>query len=165
MKAFGIFDGGGVKGAALAGCLAAAEDQGIQFVGYGGTSAGSIIATLAAAGYGGREVLQLMKTTLAPLRLLDDDGTRLREAQSCLHRTAELMKSKKGKIRRLIKASSLYGELELLISGNGLYSGERFRHAILALLKDKLGLPENQTDVTFGDFEQCKRPPLKIVAS
>ena len=165
MRAYGIFDGGGVKGAALAGCLAAAEDQGIQFAGYGGTSAGSIIATLAAAGYRGREVLELMKTTFAPLKLLDDDGARLKRAQSCGRRAAELMRSRKWKVLKLKEASSLYEELDLLLSDRGLYSGERFRHALLELLKNKLGLPKNQTDVTFDDFARAKRPPLKIVAS
>jgi NTE family protein len=165
MKAFGIFDGGGVKGAALAGCLAAAEDQGVQFVGYGGTSAGSIVATLAAAGYKGREVLDLMKGDFAPSRLLDDDGTRLKLAQSCQERAAALIKSKKPKWLKLNAAASLYGEVESLLSGKGLYSGKRLRDAMLTLLKSKLGLPENQTDVTFDDFARCGRPPLKIVAS
>ena len=165
MKVFGIFDGGGVKGAALAGCLAAAEDQGVQFVGYGGTSAGSIVATLAAAGYNGREVLDLMKGDFAPLRLLDDDGTRFRKAQSCQERAAALIKAKKWKWQKLSEASSLYGEVEALLSAKGLYSGKRLRDAMLRLLKNKLGLPENQTDVTFDDFARCNRPPLKIVAS
>ena len=165
MKVFGIFDGGGVKGAALAGCLAAAEDQGVQFVGYGGTSAGAIVATLAAAGYTGREVRDLMKSDFAPLQLLDDGGTLLRKAQSCRDRASALIKSTKWKIRKLSEASSLYGEIEALLSEKGLYPGERFREAILRLLKSKLGLPENQTDVTFDDFARCQRPPLKIVAS
>ena len=60
MKAYAIFDGGGVKGAALAGCLQAAEDRGIEFVGYGGTSAGAIIALLACAGFKGRELQKIM---------------------------------------------------------------------------------------------------------
>ena len=34
-----------------------------------------------------------------------------------------------------------------------------------AALISKLNLSENQKDVTFDDFERCKRPPLKIVAS
>lgn len=165
MKAFGIFDGGGVKGAALAGCLAAAEDHGVQFVGYGGTSAGSIVATLAAAGYNGREVLDLMKSDFAPLRLLDDDGTRLRQAQSCRERAAALIQSKKWKLLKLTEASSLYAEVEALLSAKGLYSGKRLKDGMLRLLKSKLGLPENQMDVTFDDFARCKRPPLKIVAS
>ena len=59
MKAYAILDGGGVKGAALAGCLKAAEEQKIQFLGYGGTSAGSIIAFLAAVGYTGEEATKI----------------------------------------------------------------------------------------------------------
>ena len=53
MKAYAIFDGGGALGAALAGCFAAAREQGIEFVGYGGTSAGSIVALLGAVGLDG----------------------------------------------------------------------------------------------------------------
>jgi NTE family protein len=53
---YAILDGGGVKGAALAGCLAAAEDKHIDFIGYGGTSAGSIVALLAAVGYSGEDL-------------------------------------------------------------------------------------------------------------
>lgn len=60
MQAYAILDGGGVKGAALAGCLKAASDFGIEFVGYGGTSAGSIVALLAAVGYTGDELRDLM---------------------------------------------------------------------------------------------------------
>jgi predicted acylesterase/phospholipase RssA len=56
MRAFAILDGGGVKGAALAGALKAAQDRGIEFAGYGGTSAGSIVALLACAGYTGAEL-------------------------------------------------------------------------------------------------------------
>lgn len=51
MKAYAILDGGGVKGAALAGALAAAEHNGIEFAGFGGTSAGAIVALLACVGY------------------------------------------------------------------------------------------------------------------
>jgi NTE family protein len=42
MEAYAIFDGGGVKGAALVGALAAARSKDLEFLGYGGTSAGSI---------------------------------------------------------------------------------------------------------------------------
>ncbi|HXJ44251.1 MAG TPA: patatin-like phospholipase family protein [Bryobacteraceae bacterium] len=165
MRAFGVFDGGGVKGAALAGCLAAASDQGVEFVGYGGTSAGSIVATLAAAGFSGREIWDLMKTDLAPLKLLDDDGSRLRQAKECQTRANALIGSKKGKVRKLIDAWSLYDEVQSLFTKNGLYAGSALRSSLLRLLKDKLALPNNQTDVTFDDFVRCKRPPLKIVAS
>ena len=59
MRAYGILDGG-VKGAALAGCLAAGEEQGVQFLGFGGTSAGSIVATLASVGYNGKGLGELL---------------------------------------------------------------------------------------------------------
>lgn len=79
MKAYGVFDGGGIKGAALAGALAAAEDQGIKFTGFGGTSAGSMVAFLAAVGYSGKELGEaLISQDLNDL--LDDGGDVLREA-------------------------------------------------------------------------------------
>ena len=77
MRAYAVFDGGGVKGAALAGCLAAAQNIGIEFVGYGGTSAGSIVALLAAVGYSGKELRDVLVET--PLTdLLDDRGEALK---------------------------------------------------------------------------------------
>jgi NTE family protein len=77
MKAYGIFDGGGVKGAALAGCLAAAQDQGTQFVGSGGASAGSIVALLAAVGYTGRDLQDIMVKQIDFSEMLEDGGRRL----------------------------------------------------------------------------------------
>src|SRR5271165_4951747 len=77
MKAYAILDGGGVKGAALAGCLKAAEELGIEFAGYGGTSAGSIVALLAAVGYTGDELLHMLVDELDFTCLLDDGGQRL----------------------------------------------------------------------------------------
>ncbi|MEZ8541621.1 patatin-like phospholipase family protein [Vibrio splendidus] len=61
MDAYAVLKGGGVKGAAFAGGLAAAEEHGINFAGYGGASAGSIVAFLAALGYSGNELLEIMQ--------------------------------------------------------------------------------------------------------
>lgn len=46
----GVFEGGGVKGAALAGAYAEAYRRGVRFSRVAGTSAGSIVAALVAAG-------------------------------------------------------------------------------------------------------------------
>ncbi len=81
MRAFAVFDGGGVKGAALAGCLAAAQQQNIEFVGYGGTSAGALVATLASAGYSGEEIFGLLKKDFHLRTFLDDGGPRFDEAK------------------------------------------------------------------------------------
>jgi NTE family protein len=51
MEAFGIFEGGGAKGLAHIGALKATEEAGVEFIGVAGTSAGSIVASLVAAGY------------------------------------------------------------------------------------------------------------------
>ena len=52
-RADAVFEGGGVKGIAFAGAIAAAErDAGVrEWVNVAGTSAGSIVAALLVAGY------------------------------------------------------------------------------------------------------------------
>jgi NTE family protein len=52
-----------VKGAALAGSLRAATQRGITFVGFGGTSAGSVVALLAAIGTPVDEIQDLVLET------------------------------------------------------------------------------------------------------
>lgn len=61
VDAYGIFQGGGAKGYAHIGALKAAEGRGIRFIRIAGTSAGAIIATLAAAGYAADELLDPTK--------------------------------------------------------------------------------------------------------
>ena len=81
MKAYAILDGGGVKGAALAGCLKAAEDLKVEFKGYGGTSAGAIVALLASIGFTGEELREVMTEELKFSDLLDDKGVVLNQAK------------------------------------------------------------------------------------
>lgn len=50
-KAFVAFSGGGAKGIVHVGALKALEEREVQAVGLAGTSAGAIVATLAAAGF------------------------------------------------------------------------------------------------------------------
>ncbi|PFP31252.1 hypothetical protein COJ96_01010 [Bacillus sp. AFS073361] len=56
----GVFSGGGIKGFALIGACAEIEDKGLRFVRLAGTSAGSIVAALIAAGYTSKEIFQLV---------------------------------------------------------------------------------------------------------
>jgi NTE family protein len=55
-----VFEGGGVKGSALVGAIAATEELGYQFENIAGTSAGAIVGALLAAGYSSREIKALM---------------------------------------------------------------------------------------------------------
>jgi NTE family protein len=55
-QAFGIFEGGGGKGLAHVGALRCALDNGIEFIGVAGASAGAIVSSLVACGYQPREL-------------------------------------------------------------------------------------------------------------
>lgn len=61
MDAYGIFQGGGAKGYAHVGALKAAEDRSIRLVRFAGSSAGAIVAALAAAGYTADDLLDPSK--------------------------------------------------------------------------------------------------------
>jgi len=52
----GVFEGGGVRGIALAGAAAATLDAGYRFDRVVGTSAGALVGSLVAAGYSAREL-------------------------------------------------------------------------------------------------------------
>lgn len=56
-----VFEGGGVKGIALAGAVQAAEQRGIRFNRVAGTSSGAIVASLVAAGYTAAEMKRLIE--------------------------------------------------------------------------------------------------------
>lgn len=63
---WGVFDGGGVRGAAHAGAFKAAKESGMNFERLAGTSAGSIVAALIAAGGTPEHISNLlMETDLA----------------------------------------------------------------------------------------------------
>lgn len=84
-KAYAILAGGGVKGAALAGCLAHAKRLGIEFVGYGGSSAGALVATLAAIGNRPDQLHRiLVDRPFVDLVSPDDAGARLRQLSGLL---------------------------------------------------------------------------------
>ncbi|MBM4762262.1 patatin-like phospholipase family protein [Bacillus sp. B15-48] len=52
----GVFSGGGIKGFALIGAYKAVEERGFRFKRVAGTSAGSLVAALIAAGYTSKEI-------------------------------------------------------------------------------------------------------------
>nr|WP_263325753.1 patatin-like phospholipase family protein [Neobacillus sp. Marseille-Q6967] len=60
MKIDGVFSGGGIKGFALVGAYQEIEKRGFQFERVAGTSAGSIVAALIAAGYRSHEIDNLL---------------------------------------------------------------------------------------------------------
>lgn len=63
MEINAVFEGGGVKGVALAGAVEAAEHAGRTFGRVAGTSSGAIIASMLAAGYDGEAMSRIIKAT------------------------------------------------------------------------------------------------------
>ncbi len=155
IKAYGIFDGGGVRGAALAGCLAVAQSKGIEFLGYGGTSAGSIIALLACVGYSGLELKNIMIDELKFSELLDDGGKDLTALQG-------LQASKNFAFFWQIFLNR--SRITKIIKNLGLYNADKLRDFLYALVKRKVPSLTSK-DFTFKDLQSANLPLLKIVAS
>ncbi len=63
MEVHAVFEGGGVKGISLAGAVRAAERYGVKFRRVAGTSSGSIVAALIAAGYTAVEMKAIIEAT------------------------------------------------------------------------------------------------------
>jgi NTE family protein len=159
MKAYAILDGGGVKGAALAGCLKAAEEQGVEFLGYGGTSAGSIIAYLAVLGYSGEDLRRVMTKQIQFKQFLDDAGVSL-DRLKCL--------PEKLKGRRWSTLWVLWKHRDLihkLVRDFGLYNAKQLQKFLLEMAINKIPALKGQSDISFNDLLKNGRPPLKIVVS
>jgi NTE family protein len=159
MQAYAVMDGGGIKGTALAGCLHAADQSGIEFIGFGGTSAGSIVALLACVGYSGQELSNLMTTEL-----------KLSELLKSVKAPLSLLKQLPGDLGGL-NFWNVYPTLwkyqatcSALKKDLGLSGCEEFEDALLQLVRKKLGnaIPE---DFTFSRLVSEGLRPLKVVAS
>ena len=73
-RCFCVFEGGGAKGIAHVGALAALQDSGLDLCGFAGTSAGAVIAALAAAGYRSSDLISHDRTIL---NLIDLDTSNI----------------------------------------------------------------------------------------
>lgn len=174
MKAYAILAGGGVKGVALAGCLAAAEDKGIEFIGFGGASAGSIVASLAAVEYSGREIREMMKEKPFT-EFLDDDGTELERMKQF---SKQLFLLEKFGWRNGFRLYQSYRREKILIrrlyENSGLYKAQKLETFLRAKMmgkpkqdrkagKKRDDLPE---DFTFRQLKEAGyKTALKVIAS
>jgi NTE family protein len=167
MRGYAVFAGGGVKGAALAGCLQAAQDNTIEFLGFGGTSAGSIVALLAAVGYSGAEICDiLVRKNLT--ELLDDGGTLLHSIGGRLKKAREQFEAGKH-FRAGWTARSLISERWHDL---GIYQGAALERFLLEMVSGKLpalaanGAPPASAEaITFSWLQEQTGVPLRVVAT
>jgi NTE family protein len=154
MKAYVVLDGGGVKGAALAGCLKAAEEHHIEIVGYGGTSAGAIVATLAAVGYSADDLRTVLVDDIQFSSFLDDDGNAL----SVLRQLGARWRNPWHLLPHVKLAWRIHRDL-------GLYRGETMRRFLLNCIGAKLPDVKDRNDVTFEELKELGCRPLKVLAT
>ncbi|MBB3127540.1 NTE family protein [Paenibacillus rhizosphaerae] len=124
-----VFEGGGVKGISLAGAVKAAEQAGVVFNRVAGTSSGSIVAALLAAGFSADEMSEIVKTT---------------PFESFLHRAP-------------IFNTKVIGPATRLLLKKGLYSGEALEvwiHHILAAkgVKTFADIPQGKLMIIASDI-------------
>lgn len=171
LQAYAIFGGGGVRGVGFAGALAAAESLNIEFVGFGGVSAGSVIALLAAAGYSGQAICDEITKDDVLTQLLDDKGVDLVTLKNLLtdiQRAPNLL-SRVGVLLRFLDRKDHWELLSHILSEkHGLYSGRAALEVLRNLIVDKnrnQGLPATGP-ISFQALGQVGRKvPLKVLAS
>src|SRR5438046_121599 len=99
IPAYVVLAGGGMKVCALAGCLKAAEEWGVEFRGFGGTSGGALLAALACSGYSGNELERIITKEFKFEKLLHDGGKDLLK----LKRVADSMENPVSAARQIWK--------------------------------------------------------------
>jgi NTE family protein len=166
MRAYAIYAGGGVKGAALAGCLKAAEDHGVKFIGHGGTSAGSIVALLAAVGYTGGELERMLVQEVDFCSLLEDEGQKkLKYVQMKVEEISSMLKSG-GWLRKLYAVNIVVPHvLKKWGPGLGLDHGSNLKQFLLDKIQAKIPNLKGHVDITFQHLHAANCLPVKIVAS
>jgi NTE family protein len=133
LTADGVFSGGGIKGLAFAGALAAAEEVGYRvWHELAGTSAGAITAMALAVGYDAERI---------KLALDRFDFSRLADFGSPLH---------------------LLGAVRNLVFHEAVVEGDALTAFIRALL-DEAGTPGVHADMTFGDLQRLESERTLIV--
>lgn len=171
MQVFGIFEGGGAKGLAHVGAIAAAQELGVQFVGVAGASAGAIVASLIAVGYNAKAPYDPANRTGllsgAPTDLFGpgkwDEWKQFSFAlENKLSRTTAVgawfsapffYRNWKKPIKRLLTEFGFLDTAPLELAFDKWLRGGLIR------------VPAPQERLLFKDLDPTKVPPLRIIAS
>lgn len=136
IEADGVFAGGGVKGIGHVGALKRAEEEGVVFERVAGTSAGSIVAALYAAGYSTDELYSILKET--DFRQFLDNGKAIDN-------------------NFWAKMKNFFVMAFKIFFKFGIYKGDAFYSWMSEKLKVK-GVSK------FGDLAKQRKKPLRVVA-
>jgi len=189
MKAYGVFAGGGVKGVALAGALSAANKNEINFVGYGGASAGAIIAYLSAIGYSGEKIYHKMLEYILQQMLFDDEGAELIELKKFMSdisgvprsikklnsggTSPKIVENVKGAclstvdfLKALTKVGKTKKSIMTVINSFGLYDTEHLKRTLIAWTEDiEPSLLDHNKQISFFELFNKKNIDLRVISS
>lgn len=172
MEAYAVFEGGGVKGAAFTGALKAAEENKIEFVGYGGASAGAIVAYLSSIGLEATDILAAMKEYKVSSLL---NEWRKGDIENCFEVFSLWKKSKLSIVRYPIKyiRTICFGTKALLRAWRdlGIFDDRNFISFLSYYLQikhpDKMRWCDEKQEftITFDELYKITSKELKIVAT
>lgn len=170
MKAFGIFEGGGAKGLAHIGALKVAEEKGIEFRGVAGSSAGSIVAALVAAGYKADELFDPGRPKadrgVFDKNFLDFFDSKVWAEVTSLRDDIKHTFASTTALRAWLKTPIFYVRnrrlMNRLITRQGFFSTDAFVNWLNPLLTAKV-MPGSEAPVRFRDLNDAI--PLSIIAT
>ncbi len=178
-RAYAVLAGGGVKGAALAGAIVAAQKH-FAIEGYGGTSAGSVVAMLAAIGTDARR-LESEVTNTPFTQFVDDGGIELKKLRDAFSRFETHVTSatatwtaarwytpwKYLPLRSHVGGlKSIYDQLQATLWNSlGLYEGRHLTDYVLNQIRSRYQQFAASQDISFEELELAGATPLKIVSA
>lgn len=146
IKAYSIFEGGGVKGIALAGAYEIASGEHVEILGHAGASAGSIIALLANIGLTGVDIKDIIK---------ENHSGMFNEGLKFL-----LSAWKSGSLFKILVAAPY--ALWMLKRHKGICSGKEISNLLNKISKEKLSL---DSGFTFSQLYGATGKPLKVITT
>lgn len=146
----GVFEGGGIRGIALAGAAAATLDLGYEFKRSVGTSAGAIVSSLVAAGYSSAELREAVIGVDWPSLL--PDKTALSKNVSMLMRLGFYSSSPLERLlRRMLEAKSVRTFADLPDRALAVVATDLNHGRGLVLPEDLPGLGHNGGDFSVAE--------------
>jgi NTE family protein len=171
VQVFGIFEGGGAKGLAHVGAIAAAQQLGVKFAGVAGASAGAIVASLIAVGYKAKELYDPSgRTGLMSGNLTDLFGQGKWEEWKQFSEALQNKFSGANAWGMWTGAPSFYWNwktpIRRLMTELGFLDTAPLETAIDTWLRGgKIKIPGTQERLLFSDLDPTKVPPLRIISS
>lgn len=170
MQAFGIFEGGGAKGLAHVGALAAVQRLNVQFVGVAGASAGAIVAALIAVGHRAKDLYDPTSDSgLLSGNLTAHFGAGMWAEWERFAADIEAKFADASALGGWLKAPSFYlswrSPIRRMRQDLGFFDTAALERTFDKWLRMKIAIADEKDRVLFSDLDPNVIPPLRLIAS